>query len=536
MRRITRDAARLAGAALLSSACSFILDNRARQCVTTADCVARGAAFADSVCSSSHACERACQSNADCAGADRAPSICRVDKTCARLLSDDCTTLLVDGALATSDDVVWFGVLLPLVGTNAELSIANRNAIDLARRDFEIAVSGLPPSRPGGPRRPFAFVACNDAADPQRAARHLTDDVRVPAIIGPALSGTLIDVATNVTIPRGVLLISGTATSPFITNLQGKNGLVWRTVPPDTVQARAMALVVSSVIEPALKENVLVADEPLRLAFAHKGDAYGAGIAGALFQVLRFNGMTAADNAHEYLEIDYGDVGDPALDAAADAVIAFAPHVVVVAGTVEAVTNVVAPIEARWPSALPYRPRYLLTDGMQSPELWSVIGTNADLRRRTLGTVFGTRSGLYTRFQAHYRSQVHDGSIAEQSSSANYDAAYLLAYATAAIGEPITGARLSEGLRRTVAAGGTPIDVGPERISDALTALLGGGAIDFNGAAGGYAYDAQTGEPLGDFQIWCADVDATGRAAGFVTSGLSYEAAKDALTGSIRCP
>jgi branched-chain amino acid transport system substrate-binding protein len=312
---------------------------------------------------------------------------------------------------------------------------------------------------------------------------------------------------------------------------------VWRTVPTDRIQAQAISQLVSTKVEPQLRATgVLGASDTLRLAVVHKGDAYGTGLADVLFQELRFNGKTPTDNGHDYLEIDYGDIGNPALAAAPASVVAFKPHVVILAGTVEAVTDVLGPLESTWPGDLPYRPRYVMTDGTQTPEIWSIVGTNADLRRRILGTIFGANSTLYSRFQAHYRSVINDGSVAEQSSGGNYDATYLLAYATAAIGPGITGASLNEGLKRVVSKGGVPIDVGPEQISDALTALLGGQTIDFTGAAGGYGYDVATGEPVGDFQIWCIDVDASGAASGFLQSGLSYSATTGMLVGSAQCP
>jgi hypothetical protein len=151
-----------------------------------------------------------------------------------------------------------------------------------------------------------------------------------------------------------------------------------------------------------------------------------------------------------------------------------------------------------------------------------------------LGTVFGSNSELYARFQEHYRSLVKDGSVAEQSSAGNYDAAYLLAYATVAAGRTITGATLSQGLTRAVASG-MSINVGPEQIGDAFSALLAGQSIDFKGATGAYNFDVTAGEPAGDIQIWCVDVD-NGVADGFVNSGLYYSAATKMMQGTFSCP
>ncbi len=71
---------------------------------------------------------------------------------------------------------------------------------------------------------------------PYRAAKHLVDDVQVPAILGPAFSGVAINTAKQITIPSKVLLVSASATSPLITDLDD-DGLVWRTCPSDALQS-----------------------------------------------------------------------------------------------------------------------------------------------------------------------------------------------------------------------------------------------------------------------------------------------------------
>ena len=60
------------------------------------------------------------------------------------------------------------------------------------------------------------------------------------AIIGPSWSSRTIDVAQKVTIPLNIVLISPTATSPLIANLETKN-LVFRTIPSDVFQGKAAA-------------------------------------------------------------------------------------------------------------------------------------------------------------------------------------------------------------------------------------------------------------------------------------------------------
>jgi branched-chain amino acid transport system substrate-binding protein len=59
-------------------------------------------------------------------------------------------------------------------------------------------------------------------------------DTGVVAIIGPAFSEIYIDVAKQVTIPGGMLLISPSVTSPAVSELPGQ-GLTWRTIASDAL-------------------------------------------------------------------------------------------------------------------------------------------------------------------------------------------------------------------------------------------------------------------------------------------------------------
>jgi ABC-type branched-subunit amino acid transport system substrate-binding protein len=531
-------------------ACTLLVDASIEQCSTTADCLGKGAAFSGTVCTDKKICEQPpCTSNKDCAayfGSDYA--ICRKDNVCVKLFSEDCKKILGDPAMVLDDNTIWLGTMLPVIDTYKTLGLPLQNGVEIAQRDFKTTTNGLPPATAGGARRPYAFVACHDLADPVRAATHLVDDLRVPAIIGPAFSGVLIKIATTITIPKGVLIMSPSATSPFISGL-ADNGLVWRTAPPDTVQAVAIAFAMSAKVEPDLRAGtppVLKTLDPLRLAVVHKGDAYGKGLADALFAKVLFNGKTAAQNDSDgnYKRIDYGDPDDPAntdpkskYQAAVATTLAFKPHVVIVVGTTEGVTDIFGPIESGWSAGTVYRPRFVLTDGAQVPELTKLVGSNADLRKRTIGTVPGTTSEQFKNFASRYRADpLTADTNPDQYTAAAYDAAYLLAYAIAAVGpQPITGATLAEGLKRMVPPG-RAIEIGPGPINDAFAELAAGKNIDVNGVSGPLDFDVKTGEAESDIQIWCIDINTSGMAVGFKNSGAYYDSKTKTLVGTVVCP
>jgi branched-chain amino acid transport system substrate-binding protein len=483
---------------------------------------------------------QACSVNADCAGKGTQP-VCRADtRQCVDLASDLCT---VHGD-ATRDDAFVFGSIGPLSGADASFGEPIKDAILLAIDDFAQA-GGLPPRPGASSARPLVLVACDDQGDAEvgtRAAQHLAHDVGVPAIVGAMFSGITIQIATQVTIPAGVLLLSPSATSPNITNLDD-HGLVWRTSPPDTLQAAALALYVPTIEQRVRTSLGLAATDQVRLAILNKGDAYGSDLAIALEKSLVLNGaaVTSGQNAQSYKRIDYGNPDDPAADPpkfalAVSTALGFQPHIVLVAGTGEGVNDVFIPIEQGWPAAAAYRPEYMFTDGGEVPDLWSFVAMNDPmdtLRPRVHGSVPGTVGPLAVAFRAAFLAKFTEGSSPDVFGAAGaYDATYLLGYGVAALGGAgITGAALAGGFGKLVPPGKV-LDVGPANIAAAFQSLAQGG-IDFNGASGPLDFDLLTGEAPSDIQIWCLPKDAmTGAASSPVLSGFTYDARTGGLGGA----
>lgn len=538
----------VSGVASPAAGCSLLVNQSASQCATTADCLALGPAFAGSFCSGG-VCALTCASNHDCsANGTVGPRICRPDHTCADVLSVDCRRVLAEPGDFDDDSLLLLGLIAPLDPATLLLSEAKIDAADLARRDFLTAAGGLPPVTDGGAARHFAFVVCDESVDHNRAAIHLTDDLHVPAIIGPVYSGDLVSVATNVTLRRGALLISPSATSTFITDLPHKNGLVWRTAPSDTEQAEAIALLVRDVLEPQIKPTL--DGGALRVGVAYKGDSYGVGMAGALDGLLVFNGKGTAANGADYGAFNYGeeaiaaDGGDagPLYAQAVTALRALEPHVVILVGTREAVTNVLGPLEAAGSGTI--KPRYLLSDGTYPvPELLAAVEGKDDLRQRILGTTPGTDSMTYQTFVDYYVGNVHDGTVPIESTAATYDATYMLAYAAATLGATVTGAGLSRAFARLVSpedGGGPPkVDVDPLAIDQTLTDLAAGADVHLNGASGPLDFDLTTGDTRTDIQVWCLRAGADAGSAAFETTSVYYGALThvlERLDGSVVCP
>jgi hypothetical protein len=143
------------------TACSFINNSDAFQCQTQADCKARGADFARTLCNERHVCvtDGACLTNQECIDANAgAPFICRKDtRSCVSLTSEDCILLAEPNDIA-DDHTIWVGSLWPYLVPkdlpDQEFGIVQVNSMNLARRELSKIGNGLPPTAVGKPRRP----------------------------------------------------------------------------------------------------------------------------------------------------------------------------------------------------------------------------------------------------------------------------------------------------------------------------------------------------------------------------------------------
>lgn len=570
--RPARRAASRTGAAALALAalgavagdgCSLVADSSTSQCDADADCtVSKGLAdtvcldhtcvrpagycsidadctvaqgLADMVCAE-HACVRPagyCASNKECV--DRAggqPFVC-VQKQCQALLSDDCTKVLGTPEEYGNDNAVVIGYVSLLAGNPlASQGLGGANAVELARGDFVRAYGGLPPARPGGPVRPLVVVVCNELPDPLRPSRHLVEDLKVPAVIGPLSSSGALAAAQQVMIPNNVLHLNPTATTLAMTELVD-NGLVWRTDAVDADLVGAMNSF-TGILETQLRSAeppatpVVTGENGLKVAYVHRGDILGTSVQSLFLETLTFNGKKASENAlnDTYRDFDYGDFVDPTATAettkrAVAGVISYLPHVILLFGLGEMVTTF-SQIEQQWPASAPYRPYYVLHPAGFGGDWKTVIGANEDLRRRVYGTLpFSdpadpVGSLIKTRYDGLFAQDT--AAVWSTPAQAGYDNLYLFAYAAIAAGDkPLTGPNLAEGMKK-IGPPGTPIQSSnTSTILNAVVELQAGRNIDYFGALGNIVFD-QNGEYSPRVIIWCTSPapDNRGRPSGLV--------------------
>jgi serine/threonine-protein kinase len=481
-----------------------------------------------------------CESAAACTKAAGRPAVCRREIGCVALASEDCEVQADPAALA-SEDTVWIGSMFPKTGPDGEgFGIANARAVDLARRDFAQIMAGL---QAADRARPFGVVSCDDAVDPKRAAHHLAERVGVPAVIGFHSSVEAIDLATSLFVPKRVLSVAALNTNPLVTTVPqpaGEPRLVWRTTYNNTEAAGALSSLVEHVLEPSMRAGPeLGASGTMRVALLRPKNAAGAAFSDALFRSLRFNAKSALDNGYDFRELTFdadATAQSPELAAAVKELTSMAPHVVVYAGGTVLVQAVFARLEAAWPASAKHRPRYASL-ALLPRELFDYIGTSKDLRRRFFGVTPLSTTASNARFVMHYNETFDDEVTRTIAPNTSYDAFYLLAYATYALGrhEAVTGPALARGITRLLPPG-KPVDVGLSGIFDAYATLRAGGRIDLQGATGKLDFDPATGEAPFDHAILCVGVDDHGRAFDGVESGLVYSAASKRLEGKMSCP
>ncbi|HEY0137983.1 MAG TPA: ABC transporter substrate-binding protein, partial [Nannocystis sp.] len=184
-----------------------------------------------------------------------------IESACVSVFSDECQKF-VWPSQGSHDKVVLLGSIVPTSPPYDVITVPLQNGVQLAIEDYNRTTD-----LPGGNR--IAWIACDDAGSAVKAlaaAKHLTETLKVPAVVGPVFSEQVIAIAQAVTVPAGTFLITPSATSKAITTLEDDN-LVWRPIASDVYQANALA------------DRVLqLAPKATRVAVLGKADAYGKGI------------------------------------------------------------------------------------------------------------------------------------------------------------------------------------------------------------------------------------------------------------------
>ncbi len=190
---------------------------------------------------------------------------------------------------ATSSDEINVGVILGFTGPIESLTPTMAASAEMAYKEASDSGKLL-----GGTTITVvrADSTCIDAAAATSAAERLITSDNVVAIMGADCSGVTTAIANNVAIPNGVTMISPSATSPALTDIED-NGYFFRTAPSD---ARGGEILAQVVLEKGISS----------VAVTHTNNDYGKGLADSFSSAYTaLGGTVTIDIAHEDGKGDY---------------------------------------------------------------------------------------------------------------------------------------------------------------------------------------------------------------------------------------
>jgi len=183
---------------------------------------------------------------------------------------------------------IKIGIILGFTGPIESLTPAMAASAELAFKEASDSGSLLN----GSTITPLrADSTCVDSAAAQTAAEGLVSQ-GIAAIMGADCSGVTGAIATNVAVPKGVVMISPSATSPGLTDLDD-NGLFFRTAPSD---ARGGQILADITKDRKIKS----------VAITYTNNDYGKGLADVYEAAVKAHGITVTTVAsHEDGKADY---------------------------------------------------------------------------------------------------------------------------------------------------------------------------------------------------------------------------------------
>lgn len=547
-----RDLGALIAAGTLSG-CSFLYDLSPDQCGTNSDCNSFGEFYScvEGMCVQGEP-PGECDTNADCLDEDpNTPRACielepgrTSTATCVQLTTPDCPRMLPTGdgefgelwsqklRLPGSIVIGAFGYLPP-----EGYSVYTRN-YDLALTELERFAGGVVGRN--GTTRPIVAVVCNndfmgDQALLLENARHLVDDVRVPAIIAALNSADLQDAFSQTSqseVNPDVLFVSPNSSTEGVADLQDNN-LVWNILPNGEQVAIAYAPLLNRTIDYLHDHKGVPAGENIKVAVVFATDQrLLIDIKAVLPKILTFNQKDYDTNKSEgYLEEIQvtSSYEDPEADLTGqiDAILEFAPHVIIEVGADELYTSIIPGVEDGWAMAATTadqpRPFYLLAPYHygRTMLIGGILGRYhmpEQLNLRMAGVNYAAT--LPEEYQyitddwlSAYANMFPDDpgtttvDESDTSGKENYwDAPWYVIGAIAATTprtDTFTGLDLAQGmLRISETRTGDVYAVGGEDIGDVVEALADGDSINYIGAMGPPTFDS-TGARTGSGSIWC---------------------------------
>jgi len=355
---------------------------------------------------------------------------------------------------------IKMGIILGFTGPIESLTPAMRDSAKLAFKEASDSGSLL-----GGKTITVleGDSTCVDSAAAQAAATTLVSD-GVAAIMGADCSGVTGAIATNVAVPNGVVMISPSATSPGLTDLDDK-GLFFRTAPSD---ARGGQILADITNDRGVKS----------VAVTYTNNDYGKGLADVYAAAAKAHGISVTIvAAHEDGKADYSSEVATLASAGGDAV--------AVIGYIDQGGKGI--IQGSLDSGA--FDTFILSDGMIGDALTDTFG-------KDLNKSFGSLPGSTGKGAGVFKTVAEAAGIDPSGpyTGESYDAAALIVLAMQAGGSADRGSIAKNVM---AVANGPGKKIYPGELKKGLDLLAKGKAVDYEGATGVTFTDV--GEAFGSF-------------------------------------
>ena len=362
------------------------------------------------------------------------------------LLASSMLALSATGLSGAAQAEVKLGIILGFTGPIESVTPGMADSAELAMKEVSDSGKLLGGETVSSVR---ADSTCVDSAAATAGAERLVTSDGVAAIVGADCSGVTGAIANNVTIPKGVVMISPSATSPALSALDD-NGYFFRTAPSDARQGQVLADI--------MKDRGFTS-----AAVTYTNNDYGKGLADAFQSSFEAaGGKVTTSVAHEDGKADYSaEVGTLAASGG---------DLLAVFGYVDQGGRGI--IQSSLDTGA--FDTFLVGDGMTSEALVETFGSSID---GSVGTLPGNESEGAAKFLEFAKANGVDGDGAFRPES--YDAAALILLAMQAAGTTDSAA-VKDKIMEVANAPGEPIL--PGELAKGLEILANGGDIDYVGA------------------------------------------------------
>ncbi len=344
------------------------------------------------------------------------------------------------------------GALLESTGPLSELGPPAEKAIKLSAEAATKAAASA------GVQATVGMVAADSQGDPQAAlsaARTLVDR-GAACIIGPATTPESIAVLNGLTMQKKVTLWP-TATSTRLRTVKD-DGTIFRTVPPDDLQARALVLAMDKYIGKGKSVSIAYRNEP-----------YGDALSKSFVQAW------TADGGKILADVSF-DPQQATFDSEADQTVADKPDAVLVIDYPETFAKIGAALVRTGKFDAK---KLFLTDAMSFAKVPDSIPAQAIDGAHGVAAGAPTNSAPYKAFNALWDKA---GGVANTSLTSNmFDAGILCFLASLEAGSTDPGAIRDK--IRTVTTDGAP-QYSLDNLADAVKVAASGKPLDYVGASG----------------------------------------------------